>query len=69
MIKKFSEAKQSGLGEMVLSGMDFPDRRIHVRCRRRPGVVQAMEAHSGSDPVNLGSRSENLNQRSSVVCC
>jgi GDP-L-fucose synthase len=58
MIRKMSEARDRGAGEVVLWGDGTPTREfLYVEdCAR--GIVQAAERYDAPDPVNLGSGQE-----------
>ena len=58
LIKKFTEAKEQGLGEVVAWGDGSPTREFLYVEDAAEGIVLASERHNTSDPVNLGSGEE-----------
>lgn len=55
MIRKFIEAQEKGLDEVVLWGDGSPTREFIYVDDAAEGIVLATEAYDGPDPVNLGS--------------
>ncbi|PYQ51350.1 MAG: GDP-fucose synthetase [Acidobacteria bacterium] len=62
MIRKFVEAKEKGLGEVVLWGDGSPTREFLYVEDAAEGVVTAAERYDKPDPVNLG-RGEEISIR------
>jgi GDP-L-fucose synthase len=58
LIKKFSDAKQEGLDEVVLWGDGSPTREFFYVDDAARGIVMAAERYDSPEPVNLGSGSE-----------
>lgn len=58
MLRKFHEAKQKGLAEVVLWGDGSPTREFFYVEDCAEGVVLAAEKYSSSEPLNLGSGEE-----------
>lgn len=58
MIRKFTEARESGAGEVVLWGDGSPTREFLFVEDAADGILAAAERYDGEDPVNLGSGQE-----------
>jgi GDP-L-fucose synthase len=58
MIRKFLEAKATGTAEVVLWGDGSPTREFLYVDDAAEGIVSAVEAYDGAEPVNLGSGEE-----------
>jgi GDP-L-fucose synthase len=58
LIRKFSEAKQAGLPEVVGWGDGSPTREFLYVEDAAEGILLAAERYNRSDPINLGSGSE-----------
>jgi GDP-L-fucose synthase len=58
MIRKFHEAKKSGVKEVVLWGDGSPTREFLYAQDCAEGIVLATERYNGESPVNLGSGQE-----------
>jgi GDP-L-fucose synthase len=58
MIRKFTEARDSGAGEVVLWGDGSPTREFLFVEDAADGILAAAERYDGEDPVNLGSGQE-----------
>ncbi|HEY5160057.1 MAG TPA: GDP-L-fucose synthase [Gaiellaceae bacterium] len=58
MIRKMTEAKQSGEGEVVLWGDGSPTREFLYVDDCAEAIVLAAERYNGSDPVNIGTGGE-----------
>lgn len=58
MIRKFTDARQSGAGEVVLWGDGSPTREFLFVEDAADGILAAAERYDGEDPINLGSGQE-----------
>lgn len=58
LIKKFVEAKESGLPEVEVWGTGSASREFLFVDDAARGIVAALESYEGADPVNLGSGEE-----------
>jgi GDP-L-fucose synthase len=58
MIRRFSEAKEDGLGEVVLWGDGSPTREFLHAEDAAEAIVLAAERYDGAAPVNVGSGEE-----------
>jgi GDP-L-fucose synthase len=58
LIRKFVEAKDAGVGEVVVWGDGSPTREFLYVEDAAEGIVKAAENYNESDPVNLGSGME-----------
>lgn len=72
MIKKFVEAKEQNLQEVILWGDGSPTREFLYVNDAAKGIILATEQYNSSDPVNLGSGMEisikNLADTISQLC-